>query len=668
MSLARYTIFLLISLIFSNTKAEESAVIKQDPITVIASGHAQSSHKSAGGVAVISSDDIDDLNVQSLGDILTTTPGVDAIGGPRSALEQPNVRGLGNDRVVLRFDDARQNFQHQHKGQMFIDPDLLAQVDIYRGPNSTLHGSGALGGVLAFRTKDASDFLQEGDTWGGRIKNGYQSNNHHMFSSLSLYGQGRTSNGLVNAVFRRNGDFRAGNDEKMRYTSDAIQSGLAKFNWQANDAHKLTFTGLFFHDNYRTPIAGARVPDGIVKQPKSFQDTKQHTASLSHHYNPDSDAIDLKTTFYHAGVVIHDHVEKENDSRKDRTQLNTLGLKSQNTTCHTLSPSITAKVTYGFESYRDTQVGHRNGRLRKQYPRSSAWNTGLYLQNDLSWRQFTLSPGIRYDFYNLHSKNKDLKDRHLGSTSPRASLTWAPADWMFLYGQYAEAFRAPELTALYGRGNHFGHGSFANEFISNPNLKSEKAFNKEIGLGFDVKDILTDKDQFRAKFSGFVNHVHNLIETQIMDDKTTRRNAKRARIKGIEADISYSTPCAFFSLGGSILQGDELKKHRPLHDIPAHKLFTTAGYRFVQSNITVGWRALFAADQTRVPGGESLEPKTPGYGIHNVFLSWEPVSSNFAQTRLDLGIDNLFNRRYRKHLSQLPEIGRVFKIALTLAF
>ena len=34
-----------------------------------------------------------------------------------------------------------------------------------RGPVANTYGSGAIGGVVVFETKDAADFLRPGETW-----------------------------------------------------------------------------------------------------------------------------------------------------------------------------------------------------------------------------------------------------------------------------------------------------------------------------------------------------------------------------------------------------------------------------------------------------------------------------------------------------------------------
>ena len=62
-------------------------------------------------------------------------------------------------------DGARQNFQrtgHNADGLVHMEPELLAAVDVVRGPVANIFGSGAIGGVVAFRTKDTNDILKPG--------------------------------------------------------------------------------------------------------------------------------------------------------------------------------------------------------------------------------------------------------------------------------------------------------------------------------------------------------------------------------------------------------------------------------------------------------------------------------------------------------------------------
>ena len=61
------------------------------------------------------------------------------------------------------IDGARQNFQrsgHNANGMFYLEPELISTIDIIRGPIANVFGSGAIGGITSFRTKDVEDVLQ----------------------------------------------------------------------------------------------------------------------------------------------------------------------------------------------------------------------------------------------------------------------------------------------------------------------------------------------------------------------------------------------------------------------------------------------------------------------------------------------------------------------------
>jgi outer membrane receptor protein involved in Fe transport len=68
-----------------------------------------------------------------------------------------NIRGLRDfGRVAVVVDGARQNYQrsgHNANGSFFLDPELVGGVEVVRGPTANIYGSGAIGGVVSFRTR-----------------------------------------------------------------------------------------------------------------------------------------------------------------------------------------------------------------------------------------------------------------------------------------------------------------------------------------------------------------------------------------------------------------------------------------------------------------------------------------------------------------------------------
>jgi hemoglobin/transferrin/lactoferrin receptor protein len=59
---------------------------------------------------------------------------------------------------------------------------------------------------------------------------------------------------------------------------------------------------------------------------------------------------------------------------------------------------------------------------------------------------------------------------------------------------------------------------------------------------------------------------------------------------------------------------------------------------------------------------------TPGYGVCDLFASWVPEAADYSGLRVDLGIDYLTDKAYRRHLSLIEEAGRNFKVSVSYRF
>ena len=113
-------------------------------------------------------------------EMLLGVPGVATQADARRVSTSINIRGLQDfGRVAVIVDGARQNFQrsdHGTQSTFYIDPELVKSVDVIRGPVANTYGSGAIGGVVFFDTKDAEDFLKPDETWAGSVTGRYESN------------------------------------------------------------------------------------------------------------------------------------------------------------------------------------------------------------------------------------------------------------------------------------------------------------------------------------------------------------------------------------------------------------------------------------------------------------------------------------------------------------
>jgi hemoglobin/transferrin/lactoferrin receptor protein len=77
----------------------------------------------------------------------------------------------------------------------------------------------------------------------------------------------------------------------------------------------------------------------------------------------------------------------------------------------------------------------------------------------------------------------------------------------------------------------------------------------------------------------------------------------------------------------------------------------------------VGARALLVDGQDRVP--EGISP-TPGYTVYALLLTWTPRQVCWLDgMRFTFGIDNFTDKRYRQHLSVIPEAGINPKVSVS---
>ncbi len=151
-----------------------------DTINVNGVGAAERPFETPAPVAHISQQSIERFRGSSPADIFRGTPGV-LSGESRNGAGgiDVNIRGMqGMGRVNVTVDGAEngvsvyQGYQGA-SNRTFVDPDLLADIDIRKGSDVASRG---IAGSVSMRTLGAEDILKPGETWGVRVKGGFGSN------------------------------------------------------------------------------------------------------------------------------------------------------------------------------------------------------------------------------------------------------------------------------------------------------------------------------------------------------------------------------------------------------------------------------------------------------------------------------------------------------------
>ena len=110
---------------------------------------------------------------------------------------------------------------------------MLAGVDVVRGPVANIYGSGAIGGVVSFRTKDIEDVVKAGERWGvlstGMVGSNIFRDMASMFAGARVHPNVDVFGGIV---YRHNQNYRDGDGKEWPNTGFDVASG----DRQAEDA------------------------------------------------------------------------------------------------------------------------------------------------------------------------------------------------------------------------------------------------------------------------------------------------------------------------------------------------------------------------------------------------------------------------------------------------
>ncbi|MFI4954776.1 MAG: TonB-dependent hemoglobin/transferrin/lactoferrin family receptor, partial [Gammaproteobacteria bacterium] len=656
--------------------ADDLPIINMDTVVVTATQTEEDAFSTAKSVDKVDQEQLAVEQPESTAESVQYLTNVNTSQGPRQLSQQVNIRGLSGREVLQVLDNARQNFQNGHQGSFFLDPELLKEVEVLRGPGSSLWGSGAIGGVVNMTTIDPSDLLAEDQTIGAKVKGGLASADDLLYTSDSIYGRaGENNEYLLNFTYRNTNDITAGDHKNIPDSAFWDRSGMAKWvsNFTENQTLRLSYIAF---DAYQNVPSDPRQNENDSENPLVDQNIYQQNWNATYEYeNPENDWIDFTSTLYFNDTEVTDDClgqcseDLGGPERHDVTEYTTLGLNARNT-----SYLSWGALTFGGEVYQDRTTGTRNGEEREQFPDAIADVWATYVQVEVPfWESWTLTPGIRYDQFNNDPKQNTvlvgfppaevpISETSEGDVSTSVTLGWQATDWLGLYAIYDEAFRAPAIDELYPSGQHFPFNTFA----PNPDLKPEKSHNKELSARFGWDELLCPDDELRMRVSAFRNDVDNLIQQQIQSvgglrSITIYENVPKARLTGVEFDTTYRLEDWFTSLGYGYIRGKNLDpiKNDPdpfeqnqtdsLDDIPPERIILNLGRYFYEDTFMAGFRFTHAWSQDKVSQPQNCSPDSPvpanacpidGYTTLDLYGTWQPSSPQLQNLQLDLTINN----------------------------
>ncbi|MNO86576.1 Vitamin B12 transporter BtuB precursor [compost metagenome] len=577
-------------------------VLDLAPLVVTSGRYAEPLPKATAATTVFTRQDIDRLQVHSVGELLERVPGVTVSRtGGAGSLTSVLMRGTSSAQTLVLVDGQRIASASSGTTSLeFLDPQQIERVEVVRGARSALYGSDAIGGVIQIFTRKG-----EGDGLKPYVRVGAGSNSSVERNVGLSGGDQQTRFNLGAALDETDGidatrDSFGANGDDDAFRNRSLSMNLSH---RFNDSLEAGFSALDQRGQieYDDPFFGS-LPT-VDFQLSSF-----------------SGYLDGKINDTWSSRLDIGHSEDKRDTTDDLgltepTQFNTY--RDSASWVNTLSLSDSHKLLVGADWYEDRVHGTTD------FVEDSRWNQAAFIQHRYSGDAFATELGLRHD-----------KNEQFGSENTwNAALTLPLNSANDLVFSYSEGFRAPTFNDLYFPDFCFDGFCFAS---ANPNLQPEKSKSYEV--------------QWRSRYSEKGSLEMSLYRTDlddaiVLDQNFIPQNIQTARVNGFEAAVRQE----LFGWQGSLALGITDPRDRDSgHTLPRRAKRTLSldmDRAFGDFSVGAGWRAVSSryddANNTVQMGGYGL------FGLHG---EWRATS----ELALQLKLDNLFDKDYEEATYSTP--------------
>lgn len=476
----------------------------ENAIVVTATRTAQTVDETLAAVTVITRDDIERSQVQSVAELLTGLAGMDAnISGGFGKTTGFFVRGTNSDHILVLVDGVRIGsatmgtvaWEHLPVSQ-------IERIEIVRGPRSSLYGADAIGGVVQIFTRHG-----QGDPHAD-VRAGYGTYNSREYSANV---SGASSSAHFSAAANR-------------FETDGINAK------KESVAHEPDADG--YRNNSFSSRVGYRFDGGAAIDARLLhaQGRNEYDGSWDNESRFIQNSVGIETRFAPLDIW---SVKLQLARSRDESDHYLNGVYAYTYNTGRVSQSWQNDLVFARRQLLTLGVDRQRDAIESssEYSQTLRQNTGYFAQHQAGFGPHDLIAAIRRD------DNETYGVHHTGN------LGWGYAvagERLRLTASHGTAFKAPNFNALYwpySNDTYFGttyvtHG--------NTDLQPEESRSTELGARYHVSE------QTRLQVNVFQNRVRNLIDwvtsqTDATTYTTVPQNVNNALIRGAELQLE-ATP------------------------------------------------------------------------------------------------------------------------------
>jgi len=602
---------------------------EQDPIIVTATRLATPASQLGSSVTVITAQDIARKQVKTVPQALRMLPGVDVIqsGGPG---QQTSVfiRGASSSHTLVLVDGVNIADPGSPNGAVDFSSlvlDNIEKIEIVRGPQSTLYGANAIGGVISIITRKghgkphATLSLQAG-------------NHRTDYEQLGFLGAtGGFNYSLSGTHLKTHASSVTPKDLRQGLAAEADHhynnTLSAKVGFEAAEGLGVSLSGRYITD--KTEL-DPEVGFGTIEDPNARLKNREYFLHGESHASWFDGRLDTSLAAAYTDYNRRNNNPRSNPAetlQRTRFQGDTLEVSVNNdfylTEAHTLTLGGGTKREHmnngGFSDF--------GGFVVSELSNSSKRTNYAYLQDQFSFfKRVFGTAGLRFD--SRDDFGSELTYRLTGAYQHHPSHTR-------FTGSIGTGFRAPSLFELSG----FSPNNFGTSFRGNPNLNPEKSFAWE--LGFE-QSFLTGRLSLGGTY--FRNDIKDLIET-VFDASfnSSPDNINKVHLRGFEAFVSADILAGLSTRVDYTFTSADVSdnSNRPLLRRPRRKVSATLNYQPVEkANIYLGIDFVGRRKDINRVSGAVIKAKD--YTVFDTSVSYA-VTPRFS---LEGRVNNLLNAHY----------------------
>ena len=596
-----------------------------------------------------------------------------------------NGRGVGKEqaRTLIMIDGVPINKTSTGSANFaMINTALIDRVEVVKGPNSNIYGGNAMGGTVNYITKEVND--------------GFRAFVQSDFGSFNTVGT------RANVTLKK-GKFYLG------------LNGFARKSDGYNSSNKpdSTTINLTLNEKSAGAVAGYRINENNTLK-VDFNITDALRGKGERFYSP-SGVIDGVNHYINSNYRLSYSGKEGSSSWNFTSFLSTekySEIKWKGSDIFDVDVNRSdygAWLSYNYEGIKNNSIGagieFKGGKVegRDIYRTSTdvvinkgnSNSVSLYLLDEINLLsdKLTIIPSLRGDFvwFNnggfsieggtsitsyLNPYTGSLNNANWQALSPKLALRYGLGEKSRVYASASRGFRPGTLEDMTRTGAISG-----GVILANTALKPEHINTYEAGGDFTVARSLTiSPSVYYSKGSDF-HYAVNTGEKIKMGNKyrplLSMQNIGKVEIYGGEIDVNYSpvkgldifanysyTHSRIVDYKANPLFGDVDITGKYLTFTPKHMVNSGVTWRNGIVNITAVYSHLSSQymDSQNSPDTDKYINNIPAYGIFNMKI-WHTFNSMFT---LNLGANNLFNKRYQDASSQYS-IGRYIYTQLNIS-